>query len=131
MFAQKHLSRLASYSTTEVFAVIQSKRNFLQTGVCLGNCQFYGLSDLAQTILLRRLHALNIPESIATTMNDLFLETVKNALSRGRAVTFTLTVSGATTAINAAPELAGMTLTFGQSLTGELLSALKIMALNA
>lgn len=137
MFAHKHLSKLAGYSNADAFSVMQSKRNLLQTGVYLGNCRFYGLSDAARAILLRRLRDLDIREAVAATMIDQLplgqLEAATEALSRGHGtglvVTFTHTKTGVTAAINAPPERAGTTLTF--DLTEEFLSAIETQELNA
>lgn len=137
MFAHKHLSKLAGYSSAEAFSVMQSKRNLLRTGVYMGNCRFYHLADAARAILLRRLRDLDIRESIAATMIDnlpigaldVATEAFESGQETGLVVTFTRTDTGVTAAINAPPERAGTTLTF--DLTEELLSALETQELNA
>lgn len=137
MFSHKHLCKLAGFSNTEAFSVMQSKRQLLRTGVYMGNCRFYGLSDGARAILFRRLRDLDIREAIAATMIDRLplgaLEDATEALSSGKAarlvVTFTRGDEGITGAVNAAPERSGTTLTL--DLTGDFLAALETKELTA
>lgn len=137
MFAHKHLSQLAGYSSADAFSVMQSKRKVLRTGVYMGNCRFYGFSDAARAILLRRLRTLDIREAVAVTMIDQLpvgaLELATEALAQGEAtsvvVTFTRSQAGITATLSAPSERAGTMLTF--DLTNELLSALEAQELNS
>ena len=135
LFSHAHLSRLAGFTYPDGLSVMQSKRQLLRTGVYMGNCRFYGLADAARAILLRRLRALDIRESIAATMIDQvhYLEAATEAFERGGVtslvVTFKRSQAGVTASVNTTPERAGTTLTF--DLTGELLSALETQELTA